>query len=75
MPKVQFRIACSKGTYIRSIAFDFGKAMESGGYLTELTRTKIGEYKLSDAWELEDLIESARRILGHDASWMIMHHS
>lgn len=56
LPKVQFRVACSKGTYIRSLAFDFGKAMQSGGYLTELTRTKIGEYKLSDAWELEDLI-------------------
>lgn len=56
MPKLQFRIACSKGTYIRSIAYDFGKAVQSGGYLTELTRTKIGEYRLEDAWDLEDLV-------------------
>lgn len=56
IPKLQFRVECSKGTYIRSLAYDFGKAVQSGGYLTELTRTKIGEYKLEDAWNLEDLV-------------------
>ena len=44
LPEIDFRIACSKGTYIRSIAFDFGKALQSGGYLTKLRRTKIGDY-------------------------------
>jgi len=57
LPKMQFRVQCSKGTYIRSLAFDFGKAMQSGGYLTELTRTSIGEYKLTNAWDLENLVE------------------
>ena len=44
LPEIDFRIACSKGTYIRSIAFDFGKALQSGGHLTKLRRTKIGDY-------------------------------
>lgn len=57
IPEVDFRVTCSKGTYIRSLAHDFGKALLSGGYLSKLCRTSIGEYKLSDAWELEDLIE------------------
>ena len=42
LPEVEFRIICSKGTYIRSIAFDYGKALNSGGYLSALRRTKIG---------------------------------
>lgn len=57
LPKMRFRVQCSKGTYIRSLAFDFGKAMQSGGYLSELTRTSIGEYLLENAWNLEDLVE------------------
>ena len=57
VPKLKFRVACSKGTYIRSLAYDFGKAVKSGGYLTELRRTKIGEYHIEDAWNLEDLID------------------
>jgi len=51
MPKVQFRIVCSKGTYIRSLAYDFGKALNSGGYLSELRRTKIGEFSVENAKE------------------------
>ncbi len=54
MPEVHFRIVCSKGTYIRSIARDFGLALESGAYLSELKRTRIGEFKLSDALEIEE---------------------
>ena len=46
---VSFRVVCSKGTYIRSLAYDFGKALNSGGYLSKLCRTKIGEYKVEDA--------------------------
>ena len=55
--EVDFRISCSKGTYIRSIAHDFGKALRSGAYLSALTRTKIGTYALQDAWNLEALVE------------------
>jgi tRNA pseudouridine55 synthase len=56
IPEVDFKVSCSKGTYIRSIAFDFGKKLDNGGYLTALCRTKIGEYKIEDAWDLTELI-------------------
>ena len=49
MPEVDFRIVCSKGTYIRSMAFDFGKALQSGAHLTALRRTKIGGYSVLEA--------------------------
>jgi len=51
--EVNFEIKCSKGTYIRSIANDFGAALNSGGYLSKLCRTSIGEYQLSEAINLE----------------------
>jgi tRNA pseudouridine55 synthase len=57
MPEVAFKVVCSKGTYIRSLANDFGKAMNSGAYLSSLCRTKIGDFKLENAWELDKLIE------------------
>ncbi|WP_291067807.1 MULTISPECIES: tRNA pseudouridine(55) synthase TruB [unclassified Empedobacter] len=49
LPFVDFEVNCSKGTYIRSLAFDFGKAVNSGGYLTALRRTKIGEFDVINA--------------------------
>jgi tRNA pseudouridine55 synthase len=49
LPEVTFRIVCSKGTYIRSIARDFGTALGAGAYLSELCRTRIGSYLLQDA--------------------------
>jgi tRNA pseudouridine55 synthase len=49
MPEVDFRIVCSKGTYIRSIARDFGQKLESGAHLTALRRTRIGEMKVEHA--------------------------
>ena len=49
LPEVDFRVKCSKGTYIRSLAYDFGKALHSGGHLTALRRTKIGNYSVEDA--------------------------
>ncbi len=55
IPKVKFRVSCAKGTYIRSLARDFGQALDSGAYLYELCRTRIGEFKLSDAMEITDL--------------------
>ncbi|MCZ8089690.1 MAG: tRNA pseudouridine(55) synthase TruB [Flavobacterium sp.] len=48
MPEIDFRVKCSKGTYIRSLAFDFGKALQSGGYLSVLRRTKIGDYSVEN---------------------------
>jgi tRNA pseudouridine55 synthase len=58
LPLIYFRIRCSKGTYIRSIANDFGKRLKSGAYLFTLRRTKIGNYDVNDAWQLEDFIKS-----------------
>jgi tRNA pseudouridine55 synthase len=49
LPEVDFRVVCSKGTYIRSLAFDFGKALQSGAHLTALRRTKIGDYNVQNA--------------------------
>lgn len=49
LPEVDFRVVCSKGTYIRSLAFDFGKALQSGAHLTALRRTKIGDYDVQNA--------------------------
>lgn len=54
--ELHFRIACSKGTYIRSIAHDFGQLLGCGAYLTGLRREAIGEYTLESAWSLEELI-------------------
>ena len=52
LPEIDFRVVCSKGTYIRSLAFDFGKAMNSGSHLTALRRTKIGDYNVADAMDV-----------------------
>lgn len=54
-PAVSFRIVCSKGTYIRSIARDFGNALGVGAYLTELCRTRIGEFNLKDALTIDEI--------------------
>lgn len=49
VPEVDFRVVCGKGTYIRSLAHDFGKALQSGGHLSALRRTKIGSFEVTDA--------------------------
>ncbi|MBZ9627241.1 tRNA pseudouridine(55) synthase TruB [Psychroflexus sp. CAK57W] len=54
LPKLKFKVQCSKGTYIRSLAYDFGKALDSGAYLSELRRTQIGDYRVEDALSVED---------------------
>lgn len=54
MPEIKIRIICSKGTYIRSFARDFGKALGSGAYLSSLVRTAIGSFHLEDAYSLEN---------------------
>lgn len=53
-PIIEFRVICSKGTYIRSLAFDFGKALDSGAHLSVLRRTKIGEYSVEDGVSPEE---------------------
>tara|TARA_B100001758_G_C18382106_1_gene597819 strand:- start:749 stop:1453 length:705 start_codon:yes stop_codon:yes gene_type:complete len=53
MPKLYFEITCGKGTYIRSIAHDFGMALKSGGHLSKLCRTKIGRYHLKNAINID----------------------
>jgi tRNA pseudouridine55 synthase len=53
-PKLSFKVQCSKGTYIRSLAYDFGEALNSGAYLSELRRTQIGDYKIREALSIED---------------------
>jgi tRNA pseudouridine55 synthase len=62
MPLVYFRIVCSKGTYIRSVANDFGKALNSGAYLHSLCRTRIGDFKLEDAMTVEQFVEKNKII-------------
>ncbi len=54
MPEVDFRVVCSKGTYIRALARDFGLALNSGAHLTALCRTRIGSYKQADALSVEE---------------------
>jgi tRNA pseudouridine55 synthase len=54
LPEIDFRVTCSKGTYIRSLAFDFGKALQSGGHLSVLRRTKIGEYAVENGCSPEE---------------------
>ena len=54
-PILKFKVTCSSGTYIRSLAHDLGERLGCGAYLTELRRTRIGEYKIEDAKKLEEL--------------------
>lgn len=56
MPKVHFRVVCSKGTYIRSLAHDFGKELGTGGHLSALRRTRIGEHSVKEAHDLDSFI-------------------
>jgi len=57
LPKINFRVVCSKGTYIRSLAYDFGKALNSGGHLSKLRRTKIGDFNVEGTLEPLNYIE------------------
>lgn len=60
LPRVDFRVVCSKGTYIRSLAFDFGLALNSGAHLSALRRTKIGDFSVENATSIEEFIESLK---------------
>ena len=56
LPMIDFRVRCQKGTYIRSLVHDFGKLLNSGAYLKNLKREKIGDFDLNDAFILDELI-------------------
>lgn len=58
LPEVQFKLVCSKGTYVRSLARDYGHALNSGAYLSELVRTRIGNFHLSDAITPEEFVQN-----------------
>jgi len=58
IPNIDFEVECSKGTYIRSLANDFGKELSSGATLTKLKRTKIGEYSIDESISVDKFIDS-----------------
>jgi tRNA pseudouridine55 synthase len=60
-PTITFRIVCSKGTYIRSIANDIGQELGVGAHLSSLRRTRIGEFEAVKAWQLDDFINENRK--------------
>ncbi len=62
LPEVDFRVVCSKGTYIRSLAKDFGEKLGNGAHLSKLRRTKIGNFKIEDAFEIMELVNHVREI-------------
>ena len=59
LPKVDFLVRCSKGTYIRSLAHDFGKSLSNGAHLSSLKRTRVGNYKIENAFSMESAINPA----------------
>jgi tRNA pseudouridine55 synthase len=63
-PLIHFKIICSKGTYIRSLAHDFGRMLGSGAYLYKLIRTGIGDYSLDNSWELDQFLEQVANVKG-----------
>ncbi len=60
LPRVDFRVVCGKGTYIRSLANDFGKALNNGGYLSALRRTRIGDFTVTNAISIENFEKSLK---------------
>ncbi len=62
LPEVDFRVVCSKGTYIRSLANDFGQELGCGAYLSKLCRTRSGDYRLEDAFEVMELVNHIRML-------------
>ena len=60
LPEVDFRIVCGKGFYVRSLVNDLGKALKAGAHLSSLCRTRIGDYHLKDAWQVEDFTKFVR---------------
>lgn len=67
LPLVEFRIVCGKGTYIRSVANDLGRKLDTGAYLLTLRRTAIGEHRVDDAVDVEDLASHIRSLTPQEA--------
>ncbi|WP_394370093.1 tRNA pseudouridine(55) synthase TruB [Litoribacter ruber] len=61
LPEIDFRIVCTKGTYIRSLARDLGEKLQVGAYMSKLTRTRIGEFKLEQAEDVLKLVEKIKK--------------
>ena len=61
-PEIDFKVTCGTGTYIRSMAHDLGQVLKTGGYLTGLSRTSVGDYQLSDAWNLHELVTELEKL-------------
>jgi tRNA pseudouridine55 synthase len=61
LPHIHFRVVCSTGTYIRSLAKDFGDALDCGAYLSSLCRTRIGEFSVTDALTIDDIQKKAKQ--------------
>ena len=57
LPEVKLRIVCGKGTYIRALARDIGEALQSGAYLTGLRRTRVGNFSLEQAIDLDEFLK------------------
>jgi tRNA pseudouridine55 synthase len=62
LPEVDFRVVCSKGTYIRSLISDFGAALNNGAYMSALRRTRSGNYRIEDALEVLELVNMIREL-------------
>jgi len=68
LPHIEFKVVCSTGTYIRSLVKDFGEALGVGAYMSHLRRTKIGDFKIEDAMQWEDLKMEIDALLANDDS-------
>ena len=66
LPEADFKVVCSKGTYIRSLVHDFGKALNNGAYLSRLRRTRSGDFKIEDAYEVMELVAHIRSLKEKD---------
>ena len=62
LPNVEFRVVCSKGTYIRTLAHDFGAALNNGAHLSRLRRIRSGDFHVDNAWQVTDLVNSIKGI-------------
>ncbi len=68
LPHLRIRVRCSKGTYIRSLAAEIGEALQSGGHLTSLRRTRSGEFTTEKGWQLEEFLEQLEKLPTHDST-------
>ena len=66
LPVLKIRVVCSKGTYLRALARDIGEALQSGAHLTALQRTRIGDVRLENCWQMGDLLNHISGISGNE---------